>query len=129
MSKSEQTQTEIAILAATQNKGGSSSTTQDELAAILKRKLEREMNEEDEVKRQAEKARLASVQAAKFAAEQRTMAQAQCPHMKPNFTPATGGQKDHKGNYHYICQYCGKEYGNELPAHLRISSDMVGGPQ
>jgi len=53
-----------------------------------------------------------------------------CPHLKPNAQPAIAGQWDHSGTYHWICAYCSKEWtGGELPLHLRIDMEKVGGPQ
>ncbi len=62
--------------------------------------------------------------------EMKAAEQAQCSHMKPmNAGPATAGQKDHKGVYHWLCQYCHKEWtGAELPLTLRIDHNLVGGP-
>lgn len=56
--------------------------------------------------------------------------QGQCPHMKPmNAGSAIAGQRDHQNTYHWICQYCAKEWtGGELPQHLRIDQALVGGP-
>lgn len=55
--------------------------------------------------------------------------QSLCPHLKPNFSPCIGGQRDHQGVYHFICGYCAKEFtGSDLPPHLRIPNEFVGGP-
>lgn len=56
--------------------------------------------------------------------------QRQCAHMKPlNGGSAVAGQRDHKNVYHWICQYCSKEWtGNDLPTNLRIDLALVGGP-
>lgn len=56
--------------------------------------------------------------------------QENCPHMKPmNAGSAIAGQRDHQQVYHWICQYCAKEWtGAELPPHLRIDLILVGGP-
>lgn len=63
-------------------------------------------------------------------AEREALIQQACPHLKPNFTPAIGGQRDSKGTSHWICAYCSKTWiNNELPVHLRIPSDRVGGPE
>lgn len=56
--------------------------------------------------------------------------QGHCPHMKPNFTPAISGQRDHLHHYHWICAYCAKEWTDgALPAHLRVPMDIIGGPE
>ena len=61
--------------------------------------------------------------------EQQKLAQDNCPHIKPNFQPSIGGQRDHQGDYNWICLYCGKEWKNqELPPRLRIDMQLVGGP-
>jgi len=53
-----------------------------------------------------------------------------CPHQKPNNRgSAIAGTRDHQGHYHFLCQYCQKEWtDNELPAVLRIDGDFIGGP-
>lgn len=58
------------------------------------------------------------------------MKQEQCPHIKPNRATAIGGQRDHSGNAHYICQICSKEWvGAELPNWLAPDPLTIGGPQ
>jgi hypothetical protein len=55
--------------------------------------------------------------------------QASCNHTKPNGRPAIGGQRDHQGDYRFICLFCSKEWtNNELPQNLIIDRDMIGGP-
>lgn len=82
------------------------------------------------IEKQALAIRNAHMESTKLSAQAKLLNQQSCPHMKPNFRPATGGQKDHKGTLHMICQYCQKEWtGHELPSHLYIPSEMIGGPQ
>jgi hypothetical protein len=119
---------ETAMLATTMGKA--SGTAQEQLAAALTRKILKE--EEAEEARVAQQKRLREQQLESIRAQmlQRDAMQAACPHMKPNFTSAIGGQRDHNNDYHWLCQYCAKEWLNdELPVHLRIPQDRVGGPQ
>lgn len=124
-SKNNSTVDQAALLASM----GGGGNAQDRLAALLERKLSNEYDEEQKKKNLEEAARLANLENIKRSREAEMSKQDACPHMKPNFQPALGGQKDHSGNYHFICQYCNKEFGNNVPFHLRISADKVGGPQ
>jgi hypothetical protein len=60
----------------------------------------------------------------------RTAERNDCPHQKPNNRgSAIAGTRDHQGHYHFLCQYCQKEWTDgELPPMLRIDSDFIGGP-
>lgn len=107
----------------------SASAVQDALARLQLNKLAREAAEEQRAEDQLlafRDATLASVQA-QMDAKKRD--QDRCGHMKPNFKSALGGQKDGKGNYCLICQYCFKEFTGDIPFQLRIPADMIGGPQ
>jgi len=121
------TNEELAAL--TQGSGSADdSSPQARIATFLERKLAKETLDEETREAQERAFREAHISAVRAVEAQKEAEQAACPHMKPNFRPATGGQKDHKGKFHFICQYCGKEFGDELPYHLRIPSEMVGGP-
>ncbi len=111
--------------------GGASipGSAQDRLAALLELELGEKRAEKEEARRLSEVARQATLEGIKLEQEKKVALQDACPHMKPNYTPAVGGQKDHKGNYHFVCQYCNKEFGNNLPYHLQIPAERVGGPQ
>lgn len=125
MNKSNTVQ-EAGILAASQ---GGSGGAQDRLAALLEVKIAKELQAEQAEADQRLAFKTAQINAIRKTEEQKASIQEQCPHMKPNFRPATGGQKDHSGKVHMICQYCQKEFGDNLPYHLRLPSEMVGGPQ
>lgn len=125
MSKSVEDAALVSTLGGTNN-----SSAQERLAELLAARIGDEEKERREKKEQLEAFREAQIAAVTAVMEGKRQAQAQCPHMKPNFRPATGGQKDHRGVEHFLCQYCQKEYtGGELPYHLRIPAEMVGGPQ
>lgn len=119
---------QLAVLGAA-GSGSGNSSAQDLLARLLADKLGKEAAQEAADAEQAEAFRTAQLSAIKQQMVEREQQQDACPHMKPNFRPALGGQKDHKGNYHFICQYCAKEFGNDVPYHLRIPGEMIGGPQ
>jgi hypothetical protein len=84
---------------------------------------------------QAEKARKDQVRRNNLKLAERKMRedeyiQSQCPHTKPNGMSALVGQWDHSRNYLYLCQFCNKMWKNDqVPPHLRISLDVVGGPE
>src|SRR5579885_545840 len=90
------------------------SSVQDQLAALQVQELAERLRKEREEKEYQETMRQANIESLRKDEARREASQAACPHMKPNFTPAIGGQRDHRGNFHYICQYCGKEFGNNL---------------
>jgi hypothetical protein len=119
---------DTALLATTL--GNSGGTAQDQLAAVLTRKFLQQEAEEAAREEQQKRLREQQLESVRRQMAERAMNQSMCPHMKPNFTPAIGGQRDHNNDYHWLCQYCGKEWTNgELPVHLRIPADRVGGPQ
>ncbi len=84
----------------------------------------------DAARQSAANARQQGMESIKKQAAAKADAQSNCPHMKPmNAGSAIAGQHDHKGIYHWICQYCHKEWeGSQLPPHLRIDMALVGGP-
>lgn len=118
---------ELAQIANT--KSGTPTSAQDQMARLLVLKMEKELQaEKDEAERQ-QNLRLAQLENIRQMLKIQEETQAQCPHVKPNYRPAIGGQRDGRGNYQWICQYCCKQWvNNELPIHLRIPHEMVGGP-
>lgn len=55
--------------------------------------------------------------------------QSNCHHLKPNGASAIAGQRGHNHVPIYICQYCSKVWnGNELPGHLTVPPERIGGP-
>jgi len=61
--------------------------------------------------------------------QQDLAAQDHCHHLKGNGQSHLVGQRDHNNNYHYFCQTCQKHWLNEIPGHLQIDMNRVGGPQ
>lgn len=105
------------------------SEVQQQLAALLLKRLAKKDAEEEEVERLKRAARKAGMDAMVKGREMELAKQSQCAHLKPYGEPATAGQRLHSNVYLYICQYCAKEWrGNDLPLHLRVNSDIVGGP-
>jgi hypothetical protein len=122
-SKKDNTLEELANLST----GGS---VQEQMAAMQLEEMQERRAEKQAKKAVENAARLATLRDIQVQEANKAAAQAGCPHMKPNFQPALGGQKDHKGNYHLLCQYCQKEFSGEtLPPHLRLPAEMIGGPQ
>lgn len=83
---------------------------------------------------QAKKARESNIEDVRKQEERNAFDQENCAHRKPppSHGPAIGGQRDHRGNVHYICLYCHKTWKNaELPIPLRVGldADKIGGPQ
>lgn len=108
----------------------------DELAGLLAAKLRKELKVDEEKEAQHAQVRRAQLLAIEEERKNTLARQTQCPHMKPNFTSALVGQKDHLGHHHFVCQNCQREYGDgvtpnvpPVPVHLRIPSDRIGGPQ
>jgi hypothetical protein len=100
-----------------------------QLAQIMARRLAKEEAREEEAIEQKKAARKAGALAMQRRREQELANQDSCPHEKPWGGPAIGGQRDHRHNYHWICLFCSKEWLNrELPRHLQIPLDRVGGP-
>lgn len=102
---------------------------QGRLAALQEDELAEKAEQRKKQKDQDIAFRKATLENIRIKTENETALKEACPHMKPNFQPAVGGQRDHKGNYHFVCQYCNKEFHNNLPYHLQISGERVGGPQ
>ena len=121
---------EDIIQAALGHSAGGGGSVAEELQKILLKKYQKEIALEEEREAQQLAARKQNAMAMESRRQQEFATQSQCPHMKPNFQSAVGGQRDHQGNHLFICAYCAKEWrNNELPAHLRIPADRVGGPQ
>ena len=119
---------DLANLASSQ--GAQPSSAQEQMAKLLVLKMEKELQAEKEDAERQEALKLAQLENIKQMQRIQEETQRQCPHMKPNFRPAIGGQRDSHGHYHWICQYCCKQWiDNELPVHLRIPQEQVGGPQ
>lgn len=95
--------------------------------------LQKQMEEADAERQLRRKEQLESKRQNSLAMERQRQlelqAQEACPHLKPNGMPNIAGQRDHSNNYHYICQRCFKPWTNNLPGHLQISHEFVGGPQ
>jgi hypothetical protein len=111
--------------------GGTLSPSQELLAQLLARKLQRQLAQEDEAEDTNRKAREAGARTMQMKRDQETAKQNACPHLKPNFQSALAGQRTHQHNYVFICQYCACEFdGNDLMTrpHLRIPMDRIGGP-
>lgn len=118
-----------AITVSAANKESESGDAFKALAQMLLSHLQEQKAEKDEERR----ARMEAKRQGAIAMENRRKAelavQEQCSHMKPWGGSAIAGQRDHQGTFHWICQYCAKEWkNNELPVTLRIPLDRVGGP-
>lgn len=118
---------ELANLASVQ--GAPPTSAQEQMARLLVLKMEKELQAEKEEQQRLENLRLAQLENIKEMQRVQEETQRQCPHIKPNFRPAIGGQRDGKGHYQWICQYCQKQWiDSELPVQLRIPQEQVGGP-
>ena len=102
---------------------------QAEVMRLFLERLRKEREAEEQRLEQQRRARESGARAREEAARAERAVQDSCPHMKPWGGPSIAGQRDHQHNVHFICLYCGKTWvNNELPAHLRIPSEEVGGP-
>lgn len=105
-------------------------SVQAQLAVLQLEELQQKRKEQQERKDQDQKMRESRNEAIAYERAQKEALQDQCPHRKPNMQPAIVGQRDHRQHYHWLCQYCQKSWiDNELPTGLRISMELVGGPQ
>lgn len=96
------------------------------LGLIQKQRAEQEFLQKKNQDDNFRKSRLAAVEQERASKE---LQQSSCPHTKQNGQPCIGGQKDHRGHYHFLCMWCMKEWiDGELPMHLRIPMERVGGP-
>lgn len=102
---------------------------QEQLLRLQLIKLQREEKERAEAEELARNARMIGMSALIQERENELQHQQACPHLKPNGQSAIAGQRDHRNHYHWICQYCAKEwYDQEVPLHLRVDLARVGGP-
>lgn len=99
-------------------------------ANLINAREEREEGKRSESERVAKAARDNNIAEIRKQIARKTAERDGCPHQKPNNRgSAIAGTRDHQGHYHFLCQYCQKEWtDNELPPHLRIDSDFIGGP-
>jgi hypothetical protein len=52
-----------------------------------------------------------------------------CSHLMENNKTFLGGQRDHSGHTHYICQFCGAEFDETtVPPMLKPPLMNIGGP-
>lgn len=105
----------------------------EELAALKLEleiaKLQREELGRLEQEEMARKGREIGSQALLKQWEQEKLVRSQCPHLKQNGQSALAGQRDHHNHYHFICAFCAEEWtDNEVPLHLRIPLERIGGP-
>lgn len=108
---------------------GESGSANEAVLALIARKLQKEMNEEEETERIRLEARKRNAMEAQRTREQLLAAQTYCPHTKPNGHSNLAGQRGHNGTAILICQACLKTWeGPTVPAHLRIPAENIGGP-
>jgi len=119
----------LATTFAAGNQGTTQNAVLDQLQAILLKKLAKEQEQEEAEEEIKRKAREQGARALQQRRDDELLKQSSCTHMKPWGGPSIGGQRDHANHYHWLCLFCSKEWTDgELPGHLRISSDKVGGP-
>lgn len=94
------------------------------------RLLDKQINEQEEAERIHKEQQRQGAHEMQKKRDREIAKQNSCPHIKPNRATAVGGQRDHSGNYHYICQLCSKEWGKdlELPNWLVPDPIVIGGP-
>lgn len=81
-----------------------------------------------EVEAAAAEQRMAAIQ--EMIAE-KVREQQSCPHQKQNGEYRVGGQRDHRGNTIYFCQWCQMTWNQStIPPHImsRIDPARIGGP-
>lgn len=104
-------------------------TTAELLAEIQLRKLQKEEAAEAETIAQAKAAKESGLRDVRIGIEKKATDQAACHHQKPNGAPSIAGQRLHSRKNQFICLFCQKEWiDGALPAHLRIDSNLIGGP-
>ncbi len=104
-------------------------TTAELLAEIQLRRLQKEEAAEVEAAQQQKAAKEAGLRAVKEGMEKKKQDQDACHHQKPNGAPSIAGQRLHSHKNQFICLFCQKEWiDGALPAHLRIDSNLIGGP-
>ncbi len=107
----------------------SQESVSDQLARLeLKQRLEQEAINE-EARQQKIAAHKAGMQAMVVRAKMEEAEQEQCAHQNPYGGTLLVGQRLHSNKHLFMCQNCRKTwYDNEVPLHLRIVSERVGGP-
>lgn len=109
--------------------GGSGGPLQEQFLSLMVEDLMEQKATRDQEKANKEAFRKSRRDALLKEHAQQEALRSQCPHLKPNYQPNIGGQRDHSGHYHWICSYCMREWTDtELPVHLRVSMERVGGP-
>lgn len=104
-------------------------TTAELLAEIQLRKLQKEEAAEAEAVSQQKAAKEAGLRAVREGEQKKKLDQDACHHQKPNGAPSIAGQRLHSHKNQFICLFCQKEWiDGALPAHLRIDSNLIGGP-
>jgi len=120
------------IAAATLSTGGSKATpAQEQILGLLAEELLRNKQARQEREELEKNTRRANIDDIKRNTALKTMEQDACLHRKPppSHASALAGQRTHRGNVNYICQYCHKEFSEKtIPPDLRISSETIGGP-
>ncbi len=105
------------------------SEIQQQLSALLLKRLAKQNAEEEEAERQAREVRRAGMEAVREGMKKKEAEQSQCGHKKPYGESAVVGQRAHSHSYLWLCQYCQKSWKDgELPIDLRINGELVGGP-
>ena|SRR6185369_998146 len=101
----------------------------DQLARLeLRQRLEDEALR-DEAKQQKRASQLAGIEAMKIRMRLEKDEQDQCAHQNPYGGTLLVGQRLHSNKHIFMCQNCRKTwFDNEVPLHLRIVSERVGGP-
>ncbi len=106
-------------------------TKQGELVDLQLSEQRRTIGEREETLRITKAARDSNIADVKKNVARVKNEQDNCIHRKPapSHEPSIGGQRDHRQQTHFICLYCHQEWlGNELPNHLRIPAERIGGP-
>lgn len=108
---------------------GGAGTYSEEVARLLAESLAEELREK-RGKKDAEKAFREQCQFnTQKEMREREERKSRCSHRKPNGVSNLGGQRDHSGMYHFICQSCQSEFDDRtVPPNLRPDSEKLGGP-
>ncbi len=100
---------------------------QEQLSALLLKRMLKEEQAEEDLVNQRELGRQQMLLQTQQAEAASLLEQKTCPHRKPNGHSSLGGQKDSNGNLHLICLSCQKEFDHVPQGHVLY--DHVGGPQ
>lgn len=106
----------------------SPSKIQDQLSALLLKKMLKEEQAEEESAHQREVGRQQMLKQIAQAEAEKEAERANCSHRKPDGRSCIGGQRDSNQKLHLICLYCQKEFDN-VPAGHTIERSAIGGPQ